>query len=207
MLSSGTTRAIAGSGQNRLNQLTHCTSSGAFLRRMYAVFLAIFLFCAACSEKTDVAANKADQLETSDSWSVYEGAWFTIDYPASFEVTQSLESDSKKGYDSVFFESPDGRVKFYVLSPQWGRRATDVAERSDVEFEISRQEHSESGQLLVETVFRANDNSYVRQIEEHYEQGGIVNWAFQITYADEAARETYAAEYLHFKDSLIRYSD
>jgi hypothetical protein len=53
-------------------------------------------------------------------YKLYKGAWFDIMYPAGFTVRPSIKSStSAEGYDSVFFASPDGKVEFYISSPQW----------------------------------------------------------------------------------------
>jgi len=64
---------------------------------------------------------------------IFEGAWFQVAYPADFTVRPSLESSSAEGYDSAFFDSPDGEVTFYVFSPQWGGEPSDIALDPDTE--------------------------------------------------------------------------
>lgn len=63
-----------------------------------------------------VNEHKARQEKNILTYSNYKGAWFNIEYPASFKVENSLKSStSSEGFDSAFFTSPDGKVQFYIF--------------------------------------------------------------------------------------------
>lgn len=180
----------------------------AVVRRMaFTAAMCLIGICVACTDKTEVAGAAAEVRPTDEQWTTYNGGWFTIEYPSSFDVVPSLESDESGVFDSVFFRSQDGRASFYVISPQWGRAAVDIALAPELETELHRHERSESDQRRVEKAIRANDGSYTREVEEFFEQDGTVYWAFEFRYADEPTRQQYEAGYQRFKMSLDQYSD
>lgn len=74
-----------------------------------------------------VYEHNARDEKTNLTYSTYKGAWFDIEYPASFKVENSLKSStSSEGFDSAFFTSPDGKVQFYIFSPQWSGKPGDI---------------------------------------------------------------------------------
>ncbi len=162
---------------------------------------------AACSDPAAIDGDTAESPGAATEWAVYEGAWFTIQYPATFTVVPSLASDDDEGYDSVFFNAPGDRAGFYVLSPQWGRAATDIALQPSLEDQVSEVEKNAEGRRTRTRTIRARDKSYERQVEEHREQGGTVFWVFQFRYANDEVRQELAGDYRRFRDSLKQYAD
>lgn len=167
----------------------------------------LFAFCAACSDKAGVADDAIEAQPSDGQWATYDGSWFTIDYPKSFEIVPSLRSDEGDGFDSVFFKSPDHRAGFYVLSPQWGRIAADLALKPEIETELDRYEQQKGEQRKIVKIIQANDGSYMREVEEFFEQDGAVYWVFEFRYSDDLARQRHEAGYQRFKTSLNQYSD
>jgi len=167
----------------------------------------LFAFCAACSDKAGVADDAIEAQPSDGQWATYDGSWFTIDYPKSFEIVPSLRSDEGDGFDSVFFKSPDHRAGFYVLSPQWGRIAADLALKPEIETELDRYEQQKGEQRKIVKIIQANDGSYTREVEEFFEQDGAVYWVFEFRYSDDLARQRHEAGYQRFKTSLNQYSD
>ncbi|MGI9592278.1 MAG: hypothetical protein ACR2P8_12975 [Myxococcota bacterium] len=158
---------------------------------------------AACGDSEQRAPELAAR---SESWPRYESAWFSVRYPEGFAVRPSLPSEDG-GFDSVFFEAPDGRASFYVLSPQWGRKATDVALRPERERELSvERTETERGTRTVRTI-ATRDGGITRIVEENSEEGGSVYWVTAFEFRDEAARRSYGDAYQRFKASLEQFSD
>lgn len=173
------------------------------------VLFIFYCFCAlpiSCSNRGNVGYYSSN-LPPTDSWAVYEGAWFTIEYPGNFDVVPSLKSSGKDGYDSVFFQDPEKRVRFYVLSPQWGRPASDIVIKQEVETTVSQEQRSSNSRKTLIKTIRAKDGSYERKIEENREQDGAVFWVFEIKYRNERFLKQNLANYQRFKDSLIQYTD
>lgn len=63
-------------------------------------------------------------------WKTYSGAWFNIDYPSDFSITESIKSWTSDTepikYDSAFFYTADKTAYFYVYSPQWSGTPNDL---------------------------------------------------------------------------------
>lgn len=169
--------------------------------------LAVGILVTACSGSSDTPRESVIEPAVESQWLTYSGAWFTVQYPASFSVSPSLVGDDGDGFDSVFFDSPDSRASYYVLSPQWGRAADDLAFDPASEIQMSNRSHDEAGRQTVTRVIRAKDGSYMREMEEHFEQDATVYRVFQFRYANAAAHDLHIAGFRQFKASLEQYTD
>jgi hypothetical protein len=146
-------------------------------------------------------------------WLTYKGAWFEIRYPAAFKVKPAQKSaTSTKGYDSVYFSSPDNNVIFYVFSPQWQGKLRE----SDVEIDPNHeelieqnvtQEKDQAGNFkTVRTITaKAKDNSYARAIRD--ETTDTTRLIFGIKYRNKESYDKYYNNYLLFKKSLQQFAD
>ncbi|MBP0611801.1 hypothetical protein J8J42_01925 [Chryseobacterium sp. cx-311] len=182
-------------------------------------FAAVLFTFASCdkkvSKKTEVPnrTDSASKQEVNNAalveqveYEKYTGAWFTVEFPGNFSVTPSLQSATRtEGYDSVVFTSPDGKVQFYIFSPQWSGVATDIALQSGEE-ETEHTTDTENGLIVERWTIRADNGQYSRSYESTSETGGI-NKIFGIRYLSSEDLERYRAEYLHFKNSLQQYAD
>jgi len=152
--------------------------------------------------------------EKSD-WQVYHAASFDVSYPSNFTVKPSLKSIlSTSRYDSVFFVSPDGKVKFYATT-NTADKAPDITIKPAAEIMVSTRtekqdatgEQDEEYELYRYTwqTIRANNGNYTRSLVivsdardgRKYDQGVI-----GIQYADNASYQKYRDAYMRFKDSL-----
>jgi hypothetical protein len=139
--------------------------------------------------------------------SVFEGAWFRVAYPADFAVVPSLPSTTNDGFDSAFFESPDGAVEFYVFAPQWGGNPADIALDPDHE-DIAAEEIVESGgRKLTWRTIRAKDGSYERAYQITEDPAGPSLSVVGIKYRDTDALGAYRPAYIRFKESLELFAD
>ena len=138
---------------------------------------------------------------------VYEGAWFTTAAPAGFIARPSLASETADGYDSVFFDAPDGRVTFYVCSPQWGRQATDVALDPATERLLAESQVELDAEEVERREIAALDGSYERLVETVFSPATGAQWTFGFRWADAAAREEHLEAYERFKASLEQFAD
>lgn len=135
----------------------------------------------------------------------YKGAWFEIKYPASFKAKGSIKSaTSGSGFDSAVFDSPDGKVQFYIFSPQWSGTAHDIEIKSSEKLVNSETKESGDKELSWWTI-SAKNNSYTRSYQETKEHN--TNWIFGIKYKDDASLKKYKKQYLNFKKSLVQFAD
>ena len=135
----------------------------------------------------------------------YEGAWFSIDFPADFRERSSIPSSTADGYDSAFFVSPDGEVEFYVYSPQWGGDPGDIALDPKTERMGDQAVSAEGGKTVRRWTIEAKDGSYRRSYVETRE--GTVSWVIGIRYADDEALARYRGAYVRFKGSIRQLAD
>jgi hypothetical protein len=147
------------------------------------------------------------QALAAAGWNVYRGAWFEIKYPAGFMVRESMPSaTSNKGYDSVFFASPDGLVEFYVYSPQWSGEPSDILPDPATEVITDRKEQRGKDRTVVFTTLRAKDGGYWRSLADTMTDNNT-RTVFGYRYKDGAALKMYRPDYLTFKKSLVQYAD
>ena len=180
---------------------------------------ALFLFATACDQKSVKNSQGTTQTPTADeslpvdstsagviTYVKFTGAWFTVEIPANFSVTHSLQSATRsEGYDSAVFTSPDGKVQFYIFSPQWSGIATDISLQPG-ETQTESVKATENGLVVERWTIKADNGAYFRSYESTSETGGI-NKIFGIRYTSQEELERYRPVYLHFKNSLQQYAD
>jgi hypothetical protein len=165
---------------------------------------------ASCTAVDDRKRSEAQSLPNdaqSLHWRQYEGAWFTIEYPDGFLIAPATSRDPAAGVDSVFFESPYHHVRFYVVSPQWGKLDTDISLRPEDEHRLYQKTTRSNERNVVTSLIRATNGTYSREVEEYYEQDGQIYWAFEFRYDTEPTRAKYAETFTRFKASLTQFSD
>ena len=166
---------------------------------------------AGCAAPADEAAPEpaaiARETAPEAAGAPFEGAWFTVAAPPGFTPRPSLASETAEGYDSVFFDSPDGRAVFYVCSPQWGREATDVAPDPATEVLLAEETTEEGGESVRRLRIAAQDGTYARLVEIVFSPATGAQWTFGFQYADDAALEDHLGRYESFKASLEQYAD
>lgn len=178
-----------------------------------ALFMALLTVTvpAACapptSELQDASTGERREEAPAAEPVVYEGAWFTITAPAGFTARPSLASETADGYDSVFFDAPDGRVAFYVCSPQWGRQATDVDLDPTTENLLAESQVERGADEVERREIAALDGSYRRLVEIVFSPASGAQWTFGFRWADATAREEHLEAYERFKASLEQYAD
>lgn len=160
------------------------------------------------AEKTVITSETSkDTVSKPAEYSVYKGAWFDVQYPSNFKAEGSQKSStSDEGFDSAIFTSPDGKVQFYVFSPQWSGEAKDISLKEN-ETVSAQTEENKNTVLVKRWTITAKDGSYSRSYEERKEQENNINRVFGIKYASKADLDRYQNEYLHFKNSLVQYAD
>lgn len=179
----------------------------------------IFIFSCKKAEKKEINNLEKDthqqlvdddpkpQEKATSKYSTYKGAWFDIEYPSDFKVENSLKSSTNsEGFDSAFFTSPDGKVQFYIFSPQWSGKPEEVKIQENEKLVESKSENH-NGIFIKRWTVAAKDGSYYKSFEESSEAEGTINKVFGIKYASKKDLEHYRDEYLHFKNSLKQYAD
>ena len=146
-------------------------------------------------------------LNLSAQTKIYEGAWFSAEYPESYSAKGSLQSKTdEQGFDSALFTSPDGEVEFYVFAPQWGGNPTDIAVKEN-EKKGDTEETTSNHKIIKSWTIAAKDGSYQRSYQEtthEFEEGIKV---IGIKYKSKAAYENCKSDYLAFKKSIQHFAD
>jgi len=142
----------------------------------------------------------------------YRGFYFDVRYPENFTASPNGPvSDSVVQTDAAQFESPDGRVAFYVYSPLWSDEPDYLKVAANETLVDEKTTETDGGDTITKWVtVKANDGSYHRSyvsIREQVTTGSEVHHVFGIKYADQAAYNEYRDEYLRFKSSLRQYAD
>lgn len=183
-----------------------------------ACVIAVFVASVSCKKtETKIQQKPTESVSLTDEKPVnkqqqlvykkFSGAWFDIEYPANFKAENSLKSStSEDGFDSALFTSPDGKVQFYVFSPQWSGNPADIKVTPGEKI-IEASQEKNNGVYVKRWTVAANDGSYSRSYEETSETLGSINKIFGIKYASKSDLESYRDEYLHFKNSLEQYAD
>lgn len=158
-------------------------------------------------EIIDRSVNLPSENQEVIQYAKYKGAWFEIEYPKNFTVKNSQKSSTRvDAFDSALFSSPDGKVQFYVFSPQWSGEAKDIALKAS-ETQTPPTTQIENGLEVKRWTIQAKDGSYLRSYESSSETGSKINKVFGIHYSTEKDLEVYRSQYLHFKNSLEQFAD
>jgi len=163
-------------------------------------------------EQVNIAAvidqERINGLAGNSTAGTFKGAWFEIAVPPSFTTIPSMKSSTATAkYDSAVFRSPDGKVEFYIFSPQW------KGDPSDIAIDPSREKQSfsrtETSRLRTVTWFpiEAKDGSYTRTYQDTRSNDGSVRWVVGVKYSDQAAFNAYRDQYTNFKKSLRQFAD
>jgi hypothetical protein len=150
----------------------------------------------------------ASAFATAKPWPKYEGAWFSVSYPPGWSVRPSLKSKtSDKGYDSVFFQSPDRKAEFYVFSPQWNGNPTDIKLKPRIEKQISQKLQVKGTSTAALVTIRAKNKSYNRSYVDRQDSAANTRVVFGIKYTKSTTHKKYKYLYAKFKGSLAQFGD
>lgn len=135
----------------------------------------------------------------------YKGAWFDIKYPAGFGVvTRQKSASSTTGYDAVSFLSTDGRVEFYVYSPQWSGTPEWISQRPGEK--LTGKSTEQAGHKAI-TYVTFKGTGYTRSYADYRDAQSNTRWTFGYKYKDSASYHAYRDLYVKFKQSLKQYAD
>ncbi|HMV44586.1 MAG TPA: hypothetical protein PK079_24525 [Leptospiraceae bacterium] len=137
----------------------------------------------------------------------YRGGWFEIQYPKDFSVKPSIESNLPDKYDSAFFISPDGKVKFYIYSPQWNGEATDIIRDSEIEIEKDARKNQKNGITTKWYTYEKKDGTGLRSYQEILDETGYTKYVIGIEYTDREIYKKYRDDFLKFKKTLKQFAD
>ncbi len=135
---------------------------------------------------------------------VFKGAWFDIQYPASFTEVCTLKSISSDGCESALFKSSDGLVEFYIFSSQWKAAYSDIALKSTDKQTQSKIVYKGTKTIKFWTIVDKS-GEYTRSYQEIADES--TNWVVGIKYKNQAAYTKYKNQYIAFKKSLKQYAD
>jgi len=171
-------------------------------RRMFYI-IAVFLVNISLSQ---AAGNKINKINFQ--YMKYDGAWFTIEYPKYFKVHPSILYNDTL-YDSAFFSSKDNEVIFYICSPLWSISCKDIKLNTLLETKGKVKIIKNTKDGLPQTIrfytIVAKDGSYSRSYQESIY--GSTRWIIGLKYKNNKALKKYRMQYLHFKKSLLQFSD
>ncbi|HEY3396124.1 MAG TPA: hypothetical protein VGM19_00545 [Armatimonadota bacterium] len=156
--------------------------------------------------KTVAAKGDLQREDDPETWSVYRGAWFEVRYPQGFKVAPRQKSASAAGYDGVSFLSPDGKVEFYVFSPQWSGEPDWIKPLAGEEVEDQSTETRGESQA-VQVTLRGPGGKYERAYVDVSNATAHTRHVFGIKYRNAAAYSDYLPLYLKFKESLQQFAD
>ncbi len=136
----------------------------------------------------------------------FVGQFFEVKIPNGFTVRPSLEGVKGRGgygeYQSVFAQSPDNQVEFYMFGGFLDDMATDVAIDPNREKRVSiSTQKSKSGVTTTWTELKALNNSYFKAYQDTKNPAGNEHWVVGLRYNTQAAYNLYKQQYLAFKKS------
>ena len=158
------------------------------------------------NESADHIDDNSQNSVVTDEYNKFSGAWFDIKYPANFEPEilsyskSKFGSNGQKQADAVIFRSPDGKVEFYIFSPQWGGDAPWIDLNSKTERIASKEikkSQRDNGAYTWVTI-QAKDGSYSRSYQEFISENNGIHWVVGIKYASQSAFNDYRKSYLFF---------
>jgi len=114
---------------------------------------------------------------------------------------------SIKGYDSAYFVSPNGTVEFYVFSPQWKGKPTDIEVNPKLEELISEKTDTKGDKSVRWYTIGAKDKSYLRSYVDTQDKLQNVRWVIGIKYSDSDSYNAHKEKYQEFVKSLKQYAD
>jgi hypothetical protein len=154
---------------------------------------------------TTTSSPSLPKADDPEAWATYRGAWFSVRYPEGFRVVPRERSRTKTdGYDGVSFRSPDGRVEFYVFSPQWNGESEWTRLRSGETEEDRSTEKKGDSQAEQVTV---RGPGYSRSWVDVTNAAQNTRHVFGYKYKNAAAYADFRPLYLKFKESLQQFAD
>jgi hypothetical protein len=141
-------------------------------------------------------------------WTLYKGAFFDIKYPSNFSVVKREPGNGTEPgqVDGASFKSPDGKVEFYVFSPQWEGTPTWFRKRPGEKC-VSYKQTKKNEVTTTWVTYRGPGGAYERSYVDSHDTRLNTRKIFGFQYRNKSAYQTYRARYLKFKGSLIQYAD
>lgn len=141
-------------------------------------------------------------------WTLYKGAFFDIKYPSNFTVVKREPGNGTEPgqVDGASFKSPDGKVEFYVFSPQWSGTPTWYRKRPG-ESCVSYKQETKNAVVTTWVTYKGPGSMYLRSIVDVQDTKYNTRKIFGFQYRNQSAYQTYRARYLKFKGSLVQYAD
>lgn len=147
----------------------------------------------------------AGPAKPGPGWKLYKGAWFDVYYPSVFKVVPR-EPGAANRPDGASFLSPDGKVEFYVFSPQWSGNPTWHQKRPGEKC-VSYRQQKKGTRTVTWVTYRAGDGSYERALEDLADATLNCRRIVAFRYRNQSAYRAYRPQYLKFKASLVQYAD
>lgn len=154
-------------------------------------------------------------IEWDSKYDVYQGQYFSIEYPSNFlaaPLKPIIDAEKYKFVDTdeATFTSPDGEVEFFVYSPLWGGEPKSYLIQKENEELTSEKEDSNESEIgwtkhIKWVTYTDKEGKYSRSfVSTKTESTDLV---FGIKSINDAAYEKYKDAYVRFKESLTQFMD
>jgi hypothetical protein len=154
-------------------------------------------------------------IEWDQNYNVYQGNYFSIEYPSNFTASPLGPKESIDNYefidtDEATFTSPNGEVEFFVYSPLWGGEPKSyLQQRENEEITTEKESIDDADPIWSKTIkwvtYTDKEGKYSRSyVSTKTESTDLV---FGIKSVNDEAYKKYKAAYLRFKESLTQFAD
>lgn len=190
---------------------------------MFRIFLCLLVCllsfqCKKENTQKEIIQNHADSIQAegnsnarmrTDGFMVeddtVQGAWFKVKVPKGFHALPSVHSlTATENYDSYFYSSPDGKVKFYIYSPQWTGNPNDIVFPNE-KIKVETAENNDGSITRTWTLRPNRQNPFIRTFTERKSENSVLITGFY--YKDEAAFNEYKDEFEEFNSSVVQFAD
>jgi hypothetical protein len=142
------------------------------------------------------------------AWRTYTGAWFKVKVPPGFrvEARELRMAGDRREFDGVSCTSPDGKVEFYVYSPQWSGTPKWIALRAG-EKRVDSSVESGAKRTVTYVTIKGPGGRYTRSYADTRGKQDGTRTIYGFQYRDQATYRKYRPPYMQFKKSLVQFAD
>lgn len=139
-------------------------------------------------------------------WRRFEGAWFTADVPATFDVQVTANAVADDGPMTVRFTAPGGEAAFFIHAPLWAT-ATEETKGAEGEILLGERTARTGDTMTTWRTWREARTGKQRSYRIVRGDDGATLTVYGIEYASAAALNVWRPAYLRFLKSIERFAD